>query len=526
MIKLIDKQRIILMNTNEGKSQRQISMELKIDRKTIRRCLRQYEEKKNKLIETDDGDDNCLLISDICQKPKYNSSSRKKVKLTDEIIEKIKYYLDENQQKRATGRSKQTKAKIDIYEALVEDGHDIGYTTVCNAIREIQREEKEAYIRQEYAPGKVAEFDWGQVKLKIAGRLTVFEMSAFTAAKSNYRFANIYHNQKTEAFLNAHANFFEDVGGVYSELVYDNTKVAVAKFVGKSQRQATDELLKLSIYYGFSFRFTNVAKPNEKGHVEKSVEFIRRKVFSKRDEFESYQEAREYLKDELVKLNLRPQILQNGKSAQDILAEEKEYLLLKPPRYDSARIAERRVSKYCCIAIDNCYYSVPDDLVGQFVLTKIYTDKILCYYKETLVAEHLKKYGNYEWQINITHFTKTLKRKPGALASSVAFSQTEPRLAEIYHKYYRGCEKSFIELIELTSKIGICRVEAAISELNTICPNSISTDKIVTICQRARYQPEDKIAKNDCQIEHASRQILDLYGKLLNENSPVLTGVR
>ncbi len=35
MIKLIDKQRIIIMHTNERKSQREISRELNIDRKTI-----------------------------------------------------------------------------------------------------------------------------------------------------------------------------------------------------------------------------------------------------------------------------------------------------------------------------------------------------------------------------------------------------------------------------------------------------------------------------------------------------------
>ena len=525
MIRLIDKQKIILMHTNEGKSQRQISRELKIDRKTVRRYFQEYEQKKNILLD-EKAKDSSLLIEDICQEPKYDSSSRKKVKLTDEMIEEIKHHLDENQIKRATGRSKQTKAKIDIHEALVEKGHDIGYTTVCNVISDIYRKAKEAYIRQEYAPGKVAEFDWGQVKLTIAGRRAVFEMSAFTAAKSNYRFADIYHSQKTEAFLDCHANFFEDVGGIYSELVYDNTKVAVARFVGKNQRQPTDALLKLSVYYGFSFRFTNIAKPNEKGHVEKSVEFVRRKVFSKRDEFDSYEHAREYLKEELVKLNLRPQTLQNGKSATDMLTQEKLHLLPKPPRYDTARISEPRVSKYSCITMDNCYYSVPDDLVGQFVLVKTYTDKVLCYYRQVLVAKHKRLYGNHEWQIDIYHFTKTLARKPGAFASSVAFSQMEPRLLNIYNKYFKGAEKSFIELIELVSKIGIDKVEDAICELNVINPNSISTDKIVTICQRAKYRPEDIIIKYDCQIENASRQILDLYGKLLNENQLTLTGVK
>lgn len=66
--------------------------------------------------------------------------------------------------------------------------------------------------------------------------------------------------------MDAHANFFENVGGVFSQIVYDNTKVAVAKFVGKNERQITFYLLKLSIYYGFVKRFTNIAKPNKKGH--------------------------------------------------------------------------------------------------------------------------------------------------------------------------------------------------------------------------------------------------------------------
>ncbi len=143
------------MGINEGKSQRQISRELNISRKTIRRYLREYDRKKKELLSSK-PEENSLLISDIVSKPAYNSSFRKKIKLTDEIISKIKFYLDENQVKKATGRSKQAKAKIDIWQALIEDGHDIGYTTICNAIRGIFREEKEAYIRQEYIPGKVA----------------------------------------------------------------------------------------------------------------------------------------------------------------------------------------------------------------------------------------------------------------------------------------------------------------------------------------------------------------------------------
>jgi hypothetical protein len=102
-------------------------------------------------------------------------------------------------------------------------------------------------------------------------------------------------------------------------------------------------------------------------------------VFSKKDNFDSYDEARSYLKGELKVLNLKPQTLLNGKNAIQMLEIEREYLALKPPRYDSARILDARVSKYSCVTVNSCCYSVPDSLVGEFVLTKVYLrqDKLL-----------------------------------------------------------------------------------------------------------------------------------------------------
>lgn len=68
------------------------------------------------------------------EKLQYNSQNRQKRKLTPEIVDKIKYYLKENEQKRARGQAKQQKKKIDIYEALEAEGYDISYPIVCNTI--------------------------------------------------------------------------------------------------------------------------------------------------------------------------------------------------------------------------------------------------------------------------------------------------------------------------------------------------------------------------------------------------------
>ena len=200
---MVDKQKIILEAILEGKPQWQVAREMKISRTTIGKYLKNYEDVKSKLM----GSDDLKLKEDIICHPKYNSSGRKKQKLTDEIIEKIHSYLKENEEKRATGRSKQQKKKIDILEALKDDGHDIGYTTVCNAVREIGRKTKEAFIRQQYSWGDSSEFDWGEVKLIVDGKLKVVQMGAFTTCKGNYRYADLTLARKWKTFFTFMQNF-------------------------------------------------------------------------------------------------------------------------------------------------------------------------------------------------------------------------------------------------------------------------------------------------------------------------------
>lgn len=153
-------------------------------------------------------------------------------------------------------------------------------------------------------------------------------------------------------------------------MVYDNTKVVVKKFVGPSEKEPTEALLKLSLYYGFNYSFCNARTGWEKGHLERSVEHIRRKAFSYQDEFSSLEEAQKYLETICNQLNLLSQT-DSGKNALDILKEEQAYLLPHLPKYDTARICELRVDKYSTVCIDTCHYSVPDVYVGEEGWTKV-----------------------------------------------------------------------------------------------------------------------------------------------------------
>ena len=166
--------------------------------------------------------------------------------------------LQSNEEKRNRSLHKQVMRKIDILESLHMLGYDIGYTTLCNQININLSARKEAFIRQLYNPGEECEFDWGEVKLEIGGSLQTLYMAVFTAVMSNYRYAILFHRQDTETFLQAHVLFFEHVGGVFHTMVYDNMRVAIRRFVGLTEKEPTEALLKLSAYYQFHFRFCNV----------------------------------------------------------------------------------------------------------------------------------------------------------------------------------------------------------------------------------------------------------------------------
>lgn len=157
-------------------------------------------------------------------------------------------------------------------------------------------------------------------------------------------------------------------------------RLAVKKFVGRNEKEPTDELLKLSLYYRFNFRFCNIRSGNEKGHVERSVEVVRRKAFANKDLFNSLDEANEYLLKTCEKLN-ETKAFNKDKSPIELFESEKCNLLPTLGKYESARLEMLRVDKYSTIVVDTCHYSVPDRFVNKILRCKIYSNDIILYFE-------------------------------------------------------------------------------------------------------------------------------------------------
>jgi predicted DNA-binding protein YlxM (UPF0122 family) len=267
MLSVDTNHQIILLYYREGLSQRKIAKRLHINRATVRERISEYE--LFKAAPLSDQDKPASLLNQYLRTGTiYNSANRVKRKLTEEIRCIIDTCLAENTVKRHDGRIKQQLKRVDILEKLHSSGHQISYTTLCVYIAKTVIAAKEAFIRQEYVPGFCCEFDWAEVKLMINGKLQRYYLSVFTSAFSNYRHALLFKHQDSLAFKEAHISFFEHIGGVYHQMVYDNMRVAIAQFVGRNEKIPTESLLQLSRWYQYQWRFCNRAKGNEKGYVK------------------------------------------------------------------------------------------------------------------------------------------------------------------------------------------------------------------------------------------------------------------
>jgi hypothetical protein len=218
---------IILLYFREGLSMRKIAKQFNICRASVKARIVEYERFKSQPVE-DQQDPDSLKSKYLNGGPAYDSSTRAKRRLSEEIIAVIDVCLEENETKRLEGRSKQQLRKIDILEKILSAGYCIGYTTVSEYIRKRKSQVREAFIRQEYGEGATCEFDWAEVKIKISGIYRRYYLAVFTSAFSNYRYVQLFQRQDTLAFKEAHILFFEHIGGVYHQMVYDNMRVAVA----------------------------------------------------------------------------------------------------------------------------------------------------------------------------------------------------------------------------------------------------------------------------------------------------------
>jgi len=424
----------IIMLKEQGLSNREVSRRTGSDRGTVSKYWNEYRQQLSRL-DDPNADTRAIQESLLC-KPKYDASTRRRHKYTEELEERLKAILKEEARKdRLFGPGhKQRLTNKQIHQKLVDEGFQISGVTINIALADIRKRQREVFIRQQYDLGDRLEYDFGEVYLDCGDGVGTYHMAVLSSPGGGFRWLYLYTNQKKAVFMDSHVRFFEMMGGSYREIVYDNMRNVVSKFIGRNEKELNEDLLKMSVYYGFRINVTNCFKGNEKGHVESSVKILRNQLFADNWTFNSLEDAQEYAYSQLLKLN------ENSR-----MGEEKKHLLPYRPALELAIISEAKVNPSSLISVDTVFYSVPEYLVGKHVIVKKYHNEIRAYAANEMVAKHKRLFGNGKMQIDIYHYLNTLRKKPGAVRNSVALKSI-PRLKAIFDTYYSKQPKKFIEL--------------------------------------------------------------------------------
>ena len=187
------------------------------------------------------------------------------------IIDRI---LEED--KRRPAKQRHTSKRI--FERLRDEhGYAGGLTIVKDHVHERRLRQREVFVPLRHDPGH-AQVDFGEALVEIGGVEQKIHFFAMDLPHSDAGFVQAYPAETTEAFCAGHTAAFSFFGKVPNSILYDNTRIAVARILGDGKRQRTRVFSELQSHYLFEDRFGRPGKGNDKGKVEGLVGWIRRNL--------------------------------------------------------------------------------------------------------------------------------------------------------------------------------------------------------------------------------------------------------
>ncbi len=182
-----------------------------------------------------------------------------------------------------------------IFERLRDEyGFTGGITIVKDYVAGWHRRAQEMFVPLEHPPGH-AQVDFGEAIGVIGGVERKIHFFAFDLPHSDACFVAGYPAETTEAFCDGHIRAFAFFGGVPQSILYDNTRIAVARILGDGKRQRTRVFAELQSHYLFKDRFGRPGKGNDKGKVEGLVGYARRNYLVPIPMFESFEALNAHL---------------------------------------------------------------------------------------------------------------------------------------------------------------------------------------------------------------------------------------
>jgi transposase len=266
---------------------------------------------------------------------------------------------------------------------LFEMVRDRGYPGSARQVRHYVRGVRpaaraEAYLRLETLPGEQGQVDWGNFGKITVGNaersLSCFVMVLSCSRAVHARFAL---DQTLESFLRGHVEAFSAMGGVPRNLLYDNLKSVVLERIGDHIR-FHPRVLELAGHYHFAPRPCAPYRGNEKGKVERMIQYLRYSFFAAR-RFTSLDDLNAQLDTWIAEVAHARFVPSDPtrRLVRDALEQERASLLPLPEHPFECDLVRPVVSgKTPYIRFDRNDYSIPHTLVRR-PLTLIASERLV-----------------------------------------------------------------------------------------------------------------------------------------------------
>lgn len=382
-----------------------------------------------------------------------------------------------------------------IFERLRDEhGFKGGITIVKDYVAGWRQRSQEMFVPLKHSPGH-AQADFGEALAVIGGVERKIHFFAFDLPHSDACFIVAYPAETTEAFCDAHVKAFTFFGGVPKSILYDNTKIAVARIRGDGKRQRTRVFTELQSHYLFEDRFGRPGKGNDKGKVEGLVGFARRNFLVPIPVFESFEALNAHLVEccrRRMDDRLRGHTETIGERLQRDLAAFHKPL---PAPYDACEKVGTSVSSLSLVRYRRNDYSVPTTYGHREVLVRGYVHEVVIACGTEVIARHPRSYEREDFVFDPLHYLALLEQKTNALDQAAPLADwklpeefaTLRRLLEA--RMGKPGKREFVQVLRLTEAFEVDEVAAAVRD--AIGRGAIGFDAVkhLVLCRIERRPP-------------------------------------
>jgi transposase len=391
--------------------------------------------------------------------------------------------------------SKQRHTSKRIFERLRDEhGFTGGRTIVRDYVASARVRSKEVFIPLSHRPGH-AQVDFGEADAYIAGKKVRFHYFCMDLPHSDGCFIKAYPAEVAEAFCDGHVEAFDFFDGVPLSILYDNTKLAVAKIMGDGQRERSMMFATLQSHYLFEDKFGRPGKGNDKGKVEGLVGYSRRNFMVPLPVVDSFEELNTLLADKCRK---RGQAVLRGHTItidERMIEDVAKFMDLPAVPFDPCHIVPGRVSSMSLVRYRTNDYSVPTQYAHREVVMKGYVDRVDIICRGEKIASHVRSYAREDFIANPLHYLALLEQKPRALDQAAPLDTW--LLSEPVHRLRRLMEarsgkegrKEFIQVLRLCEHFDQSLVEWAVAQALDMGAISFDAVKMIVLAKLEQRPP-------------------------------------